>query len=755
MPRITLAFALALLPTLAAAQDEPEPYRVEDHYEKTEHRIPMRDGVELFTAVYRPKDATADHPYPILINRTPYAVGPYGEDKFPGRLAPSRAMTEEGYIVVHQDVRGRYMSDGEYDNMRPHVPGDAAIDESSDTYDTIEWLLEHVEGHNGKVGIWGISYPGFYAAAALPEAHPALVAASPQAPISDFYFDDFHHRGAFTLDYLLITSVFTFQKDEPDHRSLVPARHARDARRLQVLPRPRPAPERRQVLQRRRLLLAADRRAPRLRRLLAGPEHPAAPPRRPHRRHDRRRLVRRRGPLRAAAHLRGDREELPGPTTPSSWAPGATATGPAAPARRSSATSASARTSSKHYQEDVEARFFRHFLKGEGDPTGLPEAHVFDTGRKEWSEFDAWPPSAAEAATARLRRPRDPRPKSPAGGDDDDRLHRVRQRPGPPGPRLREIRLVMTPRAYMTDDQRFASRRPDVVSFRSEPLEEDLTLAGPLEATLFVSTTGTDADWVVKLIDVSPRRPAGDRGHARRGRPRRLRAARPRRDRPRPLPRLFEDPEPFIPGEITTVIVPLQDVYHTFKKGHPSSSTSRAAGSPSSTATPRSTWRTSTRRTPRTSSPATHRVYHAPSTRATWTCRSFRAVSLRQTNAEHADSMRSFERSRTVLRRVGVLVRSNRSTPRRDRSDESLGQGPRSHPSWHLRCKHRLRGAVPAPETARLRGRIPGDHHIFTRGGVEEILNLQPRGTLAKAYQVRQVREVILRYRLAGSDYVD
>ena len=182
-------------------------------YEKREYRIEVRDGVELYTAVYLPRDTTRE--YPILLRRTPYNCGPYGTDGYPRRIGPSRVMEEEGYIFACQDVRGRYMSEGQYDNMRPHVPGDSTIDESSDTYDTIDWLLANVPRNNGKVGMWGISYPGFYAAAALPEAHPALVASSPQAPIADFFFDDFHHHGAYLLSYWLITPVFGYQKTEP------------------------------------------------------------------------------------------------------------------------------------------------------------------------------------------------------------------------------------------------------------------------------------------------------------------------------------------------------------------------------------------------------------------------------------------------------------------------------------------------------------------------------------------------------------
>ena len=163
----------------------------------------MRDGTRLFTAIYTPKDANAENEYPILMKRTCYSVRPYGGDKFATtRLGPSETLIKEGYIFVHQDVRGRWMSEGEWTNMTPHLDRKKSqkdTDESSDTWDTIEWLLENVAYNNGRVGQWGISYPGFYAAASLADPHPALSAVSPQAPIADFYFDDLHHNGTYTL----------------------------------------------------------------------------------------------------------------------------------------------------------------------------------------------------------------------------------------------------------------------------------------------------------------------------------------------------------------------------------------------------------------------------------------------------------------------------------------------------------------------------------------------------------------------------
>ena len=194
----------AAAPTPAAARSENDPRRfTQNHYTKHEFQVPMRDGVTLFTSVYAPKDTTER--YPILLLRTPYSVGPYGQDNYRRRtLGPSQHFDEEAFIFVYQDVRGRFMSEGEFVNMRPHLDDKASpydIDEASDTYDTIEWLIHNIPNNNGKVGMWGISYRGFYAAAGMIDAHPALMAVSPQAAIADWFFDDFHHHGAFFLPH--------------------------------------------------------------------------------------------------------------------------------------------------------------------------------------------------------------------------------------------------------------------------------------------------------------------------------------------------------------------------------------------------------------------------------------------------------------------------------------------------------------------------------------------------------------------------
>jgi hypothetical protein len=219
---LRLVLLLTLLSTSLGRADEPldatrnRAETIRANYAKFEHRIAMRDGAKLFTAVYMPTDRTKA--YPILMVRTPYSVGPYGADRYPTRLGPSAEFEQEGFIFVFQDVRGRNLSEGRFVNMRPHIEGKQGnqVDESSDTHDTISWLLENVSGHNGKVGQWGISYPGFYTSAGAIDSHPALVAVSPQAPIADWFWDDMHHHGAFILPLAFnFFSSFGVSRPEP------------------------------------------------------------------------------------------------------------------------------------------------------------------------------------------------------------------------------------------------------------------------------------------------------------------------------------------------------------------------------------------------------------------------------------------------------------------------------------------------------------------------------------------------------------
>ena len=200
LPALTCAFTFTLCAQAPPSKPPADEY-VKAHYTKYEYRIPMRDGAKLFTSVYVPKDASQQ--WPILMDRTPYSVAPYGEDEYKPHLGPSDEFETAGYIFVYQDVRGRYLSEGKFVEMQPHIDHKAGpndVDDSSDTHDTIDYLLKHVPSNNGKVGIWGISYPGFYTSASIIDSHPAIKAASPQAPMTNlFKGDDSYHGGAFML----------------------------------------------------------------------------------------------------------------------------------------------------------------------------------------------------------------------------------------------------------------------------------------------------------------------------------------------------------------------------------------------------------------------------------------------------------------------------------------------------------------------------------------------------------------------------
>lgn len=546
---------------------------IDANYTKSEHRIPMRDGTELFTAIYSPKDKSRE--YPIMLKRTPYSCRPYGPEAKSNRIGNSKYMEEDGYIFVVQDVRGRWNSEGTYDNMRPHVPGDSAVDESSDTYDTIEWLLANVPGNNGKVGISGISYPGFYSAAALPEHHPALVASSPQAPIADFYFDDFHHQGAYVLMYWGATSTFGFQHNGPTTENWVPRMN------------PRPRGNAYDFFMELGPLKNSESYQGRdnffWKQLVEHPNYDEFWQRRsilPHLKDvqtnvmtvggwfDAEDLF---GPLNIYQSLEKNSDDpdhfnvlVMGPWSHGGW------------------SSASKETQvgniifgediNDTYQREVEAPFFRHFLKGEAWTPDF-EALMFDTGKGEWKKFDQWPPSVAETVKVYLHPEQGlsgELPESGRMGDGQEYAEFVSDPAAPvPYRDKKDIAMRFTPRPYMTDDQRFATGRDDVLVFQSDVLESEVTLVGPLKAHLKVAVTGTDSDWIVKLIDVypetGPNYPMPAQGVNLNGYQQLVRSevlrARFREG--------FEKaPQPFVPGEITDVVVPLQDIYHTFKPGH-------------------------------------------------------------------------------------------------------------------------------------------------------------------------------------------
>ena len=560
---MALVLTALVAPTHVSAQGLEA---VKAKYTKHEHLIPMRDGVKLFTSVYVPKDTT--QPYPILLSRTPYSCQPYGEDAYKSSLGPSELFGKEGYIVVYQDVRGRWMSEGEFVNMRPHLAkknGPKDIDESTDTYDTIEWLIKNIPNNHGKVGMWGISYPGFYTAAGMIDAHPALKAASPQAPVTDWFTgDDWHHNGAFFLPHAF-NFLAAFGHPRPKPTKVGPDRFKYGTPdgyafylRLGALSHANEryfkndVPFWNEIMQ--HGTFDDFWKARNIRQHLKGIK-PA---------------VMTVGGWFDAENLFGALETyknveanspgitnvlVMGPWRHGGWAGGkGDSLGPV-PFHSNTAA---------YYRETIEFPFFQYHLKGKGSAK-FPEAWVFETGSNQWRTFDTWPPPKVKKRSLFLHANGGLDFVTSTNGDAKPFDEYISD-PSHPVEFIEKIEIGMTG-DYMIQDQRIASRRPDVLSYSTGALKEDLTIAGPIDVRFFVSTSGTDSDWIVKLIDVYPEDNSASgaetgvklggyqqlvRGDVMRGK--------------------FRDslskPEPFVPGKPTPLNFKLQDASHTFKAGH-------------------------------------------------------------------------------------------------------------------------------------------------------------------------------------------
>lgn len=553
--------SLSLLLTLPAVAQENN-FSSSD-YEKSRYDIEMRDGVKLHTIVYAPKDDTSE--FPILIRRTPYSCRPYDDNVVPEQIISNPYMQKKGFIIVCQDVRGRWMSEGDYTTMTPNRADEGKIDESSDTNDTIEWLINNIPNNNGKVGQWGISYPGFYTTAALPDAHPAMAASSPQAPIADFFFDDFHHNGAYTIGYWYVTPLFGIQHEGPTDTSwydfpdtftqdgylfysdLTPLSKAdqyygEDNFFWQELVN---HPNYDEFWQSRNIL-------PHLNDIT----HPVMTVGGWFDAED---LY---GPLNTYKTIEENNPGIQNTIVMGPWSHGQWAS--SNPHQRVGDIYFGEGIS-EFYKKEIEYPFFMKYLKG-AEMEAPPEAYMYDTGLGEWSTFGQWPPAHAEKSAWYFQYEGSLITEIP--GETDRQFTEYVSDISNPVPYTEEKELVFIPRDYMTSDQRFAARRPDVITFETEVLEDDITLAGDIVTNLYVSTTGTASDFFVKLIDVYPssvseteHTPEGVlldnyhqliRSEAMRGRFRES----------------FEEPKPFEPNEITSIEFPLQDVYHTFKKGH-------------------------------------------------------------------------------------------------------------------------------------------------------------------------------------------
>jgi putative CocE/NonD family hydrolase len=536
------------------------------NYTKKEYRIPMRDGKTLFTAVYTPDDTTKD--YPILFDRTPYSVSPYGEDKFRRHIGPSEELENDGYIFALQDVRGKFMSEGNYVNMRPYLvdkKSNEDIDETTDTFDTIDWMVKNIPHNNGNVGMWGISYPGFYTSMGAIDAHPALKAVSPQAPIADWFIgDDMHHNGALTL-VLTFDFFASFGIARPELTSDWPPRFKHgtpDGYRFFLDMGPLHNANKKyfnneiafwndamehgtydEFWQSRNILPHFKNITPAV--LVVGGWYDAED------------LY---GAINTYQSIEQKNPDIDNFTIMGPWFHG----GWSRSAGDSLGAIGFSSNTSEYYRKEVEYPFFSYYLKGEGEFKPV-EARMFDTGANTWHEFDQWPLQNLEEVNLYLQSDNGLSFSKPE--NNSTQYDEYISDPFHPVPFTQEITNRWT-REYMVEDQRFASSRPDVVTYSTPVLDESLTVAGPIEADIYVSTTGTDADWIVKLIDVYPdTMPDPDHNPCkiRMGGYQRLIRFEMMRGKFR---NSYEKPEPFIPNKVTRVTFRLNDILHTFKPGH-------------------------------------------------------------------------------------------------------------------------------------------------------------------------------------------
>jgi putative CocE/NonD family hydrolase len=545
------------------------------HYAKHEYRVAMRDGAKLYTVVYTPiaKEFEDKGPYPFLMSRTPYSCGNYDNGVVQPHVTQNMDMLKSGYILVCQDVRGRWESEGTWFEMTPSKDG-KGIDESTDMYDTVDWLLKNVKGNNGNVGILGISYPGFYTAASIVDGHRAIKAASPQAPIVDLWMgDDAYHGGAFMLDanHSFYAPFFAPQKnplkEEPkndfDFGTKDMYAYYLKMGTLAKLDSP------------------------------AGGTNPYFHDQVIHTTYDAYWQARNLGPhlhgVKAAVMAVGgwfDAEDLAGPVkvfhSVAKLSPEAAADtlveGPWVHGGWARGTGASlgdiqfGSNTAEFYRANIEAPFFAHYLK-DAAWTPLPKAYTFETGSNVWKKYDAWPPKQAVTKTIYFQPNGGLGWTAPAEKSSKDEYV---SDPAHPVPFTQYVAEADVPQRYMDDDQRFATRRSDVLVYETEPLTEDVTVVGPVRPMLKIASTGTDSDFVVKLIDVYPEdykdpNEADEGKHVTAGTPVFMQGyemmvrGEPMRAKFR---NSWEKPEALVPGKITGVDFTMQDVNHTFLKGH-------------------------------------------------------------------------------------------------------------------------------------------------------------------------------------------
>ncbi|MBS1720454.1 MAG: CocE/NonD family hydrolase [Armatimonadetes bacterium] len=588
-------FFVALLPGCIFAQTASPAYT------KTTYMIPMRDGKKLCTIVYTPKDKPGKHP--ILLQRTPYSVGPYDEGM--RGLAGSKKFQEAGYIFAFQDVRGRWNSEGDFADVRPINPNPKGTetDEATDAYDTADFLVKTVPDNNGNIGVWGISYPGFYAGASAIRTHPAIKAVSPQAPVSDWFIgDDMHHNGAFFLqDSFDFFSGFGVVRPGPITKPIpgVPIdRKGANAYDFFLSTGAIPNFDK----------LHYQGRVPWWNQATAHSNYDAfwkarsLPPQM-------------RGVNCAVLVVGGwfDAEDLWGalnlyratdrqnPGRDVSLVMGPWSHGMWARQDGQFFNDLDfGQATSRFYQDEIEFPFFDRYLRGSNLPKA-PEAYVFETGANQWHKFETWPPKGVRARSVYLDDERRLSNAAPRGGTEmeiggDYRPGGLVYNPNGPLPGGLQFSFMRDPLSrmagyydllrvdpskptpyqdnlgarrnstYMVDDQRFAQYRLDVMDYSGPVLDKDWHVAGPIDVDFWVATTGTDMDLVVKVIDVWP---DTEEGLAKSGRKRAGYQQLLRGDVFRcKFRESFSNPKPMIPGVPTRVKFRLPDVMHSFKKGH-------------------------------------------------------------------------------------------------------------------------------------------------------------------------------------------
>jgi putative CocE/NonD family hydrolase len=591
---------LIVISVCGASAQQTQPQReladyIRSHYTKREVYIPMRDGVNLFVCIYEPKDK--DHKYPIMFDRTPYSVGPYGADNYKGLLGPNELFAREGYIFVYEDVRGRYMSEGVYEDVRPYIPNKSGnqIDETTDTYDTVDWLIKNVANNNGRVGVWGISYPGFYTSMAGIDGHPAVKAISPQAPVSDwFHGDDINHNGA-----LFLAQNYSFFAYFGQQRTVATGTNdyvkpfasgtqdgykfyldmgglgksgdwfwQKMAFRSKFWDQMLLHPNYDQFWKERNIL-------PNLKNIHAAVMTVGGW-------YDDEDLY---GALNTYQAIEKQNPGIFNVLVMGPWCHGCW--------ERSDGswlgTAYFGGNVSLDYRKTFELPFFNHFLKDKGDISQIKEVNGFDTGTYDWREYANWSPSSSNEAALYLLDNGQLKFGDGATGkrppDGTKAYDEYVSDPWNPVPYTQKITLNY-PADFMTEDQRFAATRPDVIVYQTEPLNEDVTVAGSIKPEIFISSSGTDSDFIVKLIDVFPDDyqfpPTGNKlpnGDPERVKPPENSAYSVFKPggyqmllRGEPFParyrNSFEKPEPLVANRPTKISYVMPGIVHTFKRGH-------------------------------------------------------------------------------------------------------------------------------------------------------------------------------------------